>query len=137
MCDSDFYYHFRVLELVSNSWNNFFMKFIFWPIPGWGDYGWVFRWKKKSKKRLEIHTSQPSFICWFRILYQFYLNYTLSNQKLPNICQKQPKSRLWASIRWTFLSGQCFFIDVFISFYSAWKVLSNHMKTNLVGNQTS
>ena len=31
--------------------------------------------------------------------------------------------------------GKCFFLDIFIRFPSAWKVLSNHVKTSLVGDQ--
>ena len=68
---------------------------------------------------------------------RFYPNPTFHNQKPSNICQKWSKSRIGTSIHWIFLSGQYFFTNIFIPFYSAWKVLSNHMKTNLVGNFNS
>jgi hypothetical protein len=107
MCDFEFCYRFRVLALVSNSWNNFLMRFIF-DLSLRGTGGEFFNEKKKSKKRCEIHTSPLSFECWFRISYQFSRNSTFSNQNCQITCQKQPKLRLWTSIRWTFLSGQYF-----------------------------
>jgi hypothetical protein len=51
--------------------------------------------------------------------------------------KKESKSRFTNSFYKIWLGGQCFFLDIYISFCSPWKTLSIDNKINLVGNRNS
>jgi hypothetical protein len=51
--------------------------------------------------------------------------------------KKESKSRFTNSFYKIWLGGQCFFLDIYISFCSPWKTLSIDNQINLVGSQNS
>jgi hypothetical protein len=98
-----------------------------------GTRGEFFDEKKSQQKDLNITHLYSVFDADSEYHISFYPNDIFSDQNLQNIGQKLSKLRLSTSIIGTFSSGQCFFLNIFISFCSASKALSNHMKTSLVG----
>jgi hypothetical protein len=62
---------------------------------------------------------------------------TFPDQNKLSTRQKPLKTGLLTSIPKTFLDDQCFFLDIFMPFSSPSKMLSDDIKTKVIGDQNS
>jgi hypothetical protein len=78
-----------------------------------------FSTKKSQRENLKFAQVYSVFDADSEYRISFYPNSVFSKQKVPNTYEKPSKPHLRTSIRWAFLSRQCFFTDVFIAFCGA------------------